>query len=367
MTVEHDQKIESSEERKYNVGCVSQGIPDRLLTLDELGDWIKAERNFWNSIRFPHQLLIENRRRDVQPVQQTLDALWAAIESEKLADRPTLVLEQIEEARELRMILSEGTIAKALPELIREDHVSAFLVAARYIPELVNLTALGNDVVSFNARMFAPVDTHPSLSRLHRVGELNDLVESASTAQKSANRLVSELTAELQNRVAQFEALGELYQSKLMLEGPSEHWQTVAENAQKVSYIWLGAFVAMILLPMSILIYNWSAVLTALQGVLQQSQGFSLTALTLVTAPILGYGWILKHVSRGYIQNGLIAADARHRRVMAMTYLGLAKSENTGIGEGERALILNALFRPAPPSSPGDDGPPTGLLDLIKR
>lgn len=31
----------------------------------------------------------------------------------------------------------------------------------------------------------------------------------------------------------------------------------------------------------------------------------------------------------------------------------------------ERALILNALFRPTPPYS-GDDGPPSGLIDLIK-
>ncbi|WP_299724686.1 hypothetical protein [Devosia sp.] len=70
-------------------------------------------------------------------------------------------------------------------------------------------------------------------------------------------------------------------------------------------------------------------------------------------------------MSRLFIQNLALADDASYRRVMTMTFLGLNADKSAAITDVERALILNALFRPAPPST-SDEGPPSGLLDLIK-
>jgi hypothetical protein len=59
------------------------------------------------------------------------------------------------------------------------------------------------------------------------------------------------------------------------------------------------------------------------------------------------------------------ADDAAHRRALCITYLGLAENPKLRIADQDRALILNALFRPIP-SQGLEEGPPSGLLDLIK-
>lgn len=91
----------------------------------------------------------------------------------------------------------------------------------------------------------------------------------------------------------------------------------------------------------------------------------SLTPLIAITVPVLAYGWILRHISRLFIQSFTQADDARYRNVMTMTFLGLTKDPTSGVTDLERGIILNALFRPAPPNT-SEDGPPAGPMDLIK-
>jgi hypothetical protein len=85
----------------------------------------------------------------------------------------------------------------------------------------------------------------------------------------------------------------------------------------------------------------------------------------MITIPALFYAWFLKNVSRMFVQNLTLADDAAHRRALAITYLGLAENPKLSISEQDRALILNALFRPILGQS-SDEGPPAGLLELIK-
>jgi hypothetical protein len=72
-----------------------------------------------------------------------------------------------------------------------------------------------------------------------------------------------------------------------------------------------------------------------------------------------------KTVSRIFIQTLNLADDTAHRRALAVTYLGLAENPKIQLLEAERAIVLNALFRPLPNES-GDEGPPAGLMDLIR-
>lgn len=94
--------------------------------------------------------------------------------------------------------------------------------------------------------------------------------------------------------------------------------------------------------------------------------GASHQALRTDTIPTLGYGWLLRHVSRVFVHNLNLVSDAEYREVLARTFLGLAEQKSAGVTEAERVLVLNALFRPAPPHAP-EDGPPTGLLDLLGK
>jgi hypothetical protein len=91
----------------------------------------------------------------------------------------------------------------------------------------------------------------------------------------------------------------------------------------------------------------------------------SLGGIAAITIPAIFYAWLLKNLSRLFIQSHNLADDAAHRRALAMTYLGLADNQHLSVSEQERALILNALFRPIPQHGV-DEGPPSGLLDLIR-
>lgn len=150
---------------------------------------------------------------------------------------------------------------------------------------------------------------------------------------------------------------------RLRLEAPATYWETVGREARNRSWMWLGGFCAAVAVPVVATICLWSPFSAALATFLGES---GIGGGVLISFFALAYGWFLKHLSRGFVQNLQIADDAHQRRVMVMTYLGLAKESSTEISSNERALILNALFRPVPPST-ADDGPPAGLLDLINK
>ena len=94
--------------------------------------------------------------------------------------------------------------------------------------------------------------------------------------------------------------------------------------------------------------------------------GFSISGLAVITVPALFYAWLLKNISRVFIQNLNLADDADHRRSLALTYMGLLQDEKRPTTDQDRAIVLNALFRPIPPHT-GDEGPPAGLIELIKK
>lgn len=56
-----------------------------------------------------------------------------------------------------------------------------------------------------------------------------------------------------------------------------------------------------------------------------------------------------------------LADDAAHRKSLALTYMGLLQDEKHPASDQDRAIILNALFRPIPPQT-NDEGPPAGLI-----
>lgn len=173
---------------------------------------------------------------------------------------------------------------------------------------------------------------------------------------------------ELHNQVeARIKSLENFYTSKIVLEGPSRLWRTVRNRSRNTAVGALLTFAALLGVPGWLLSNNWTEVTDFLTGLIASSQtGFSLTAVAVITIPALAYGWLLRHLSRVFIHNLNLMSDAEYREVLATTFLGLAEAQTAGVTEAERVLVLNALFRPAPPHAP-DDGPPSGLLDLLGK
>lgn len=113
-------------------------------------------------------------------------------------------------------------------------------------------------------------------------------------------------------------------------------------------------------------LYYWGSVSEAIVKLTASTNGgISISGLAAISIPALFYAWLLKNISRVFIQNLNLADDAAHRRSLALTYMGLLRDERHPATDQDRAIILNALFRPIPPQN-SDEGPPAGLIDLIK-
>lgn len=82
----------------------------------------------------------------------------------------------------------------------------------------------------------------------------------------------------------------------------------------------------------------------------------AISRLVVITFPIALYFWVIKLVVRFNSRSLLLHDDARQRQTMMDTYFVLI--ERQAASAEERALILNALFRPAPGYGPDNIEPP---------
>jgi hypothetical protein len=200
-----------------------------------------------------------------------------------------------------------------------------------------------------------------------------DLLESSrAAAQSTEAQKISELAAKKLNAFIEekkelISDLDNLYRRQLTIQEPAVSWQNIAAKKTNVWRFWLTLFAFMVAAPIVAALFNWEALITVVTKMTGVSNGgFSISGLAVITVPTLLYAWLLKNISRVFIQNLNLADDAEHRRSLALTYMGLLQDEKRPTTDQDRAIILNALFRPIPPHT-GDEGPPSGLIDLIKK
>ncbi len=87
--------------------------------------------------------------------------------------------------------------------------------------------------------------------------------------------------------------------------------------------------------------------------------------LAAITIPVAAIAWILRLVSRFALQNLSLANDAGQRKVSIDTYAKLVGTAGA-LDEKDRAIMLNAIFRPLPGASESDIAPPN-LLDFVGK
>lgn len=76
--------------------------------------------------------------------------------------------------------------------------------------------------------------------------------------------------------------------------------------------------------------------------------------------------WVLRHMARMFADNIADARDAAQRSALTSTFLALSTQEKVSFSDNERAIIVQALFRPSP-AQPTEDGVPVPLLELLRR
>jgi hypothetical protein len=88
--------------------------------------------------------------------------------------------------------------------------------------------------------------------------------------------------------------------------------------------------------------------------------------IALVTVPALAAFWLLRAVSRLFVQQTQRMGDAFERNTMVKTYLALLTEPNHKVEAAERLVILQALFRPGPDDPPDSEGS-AGMLDALNN
>lgn len=359
----------------YVLECPEQGLPRQVLTQDELLKWFEAERTFWLQFgQSSGELELTYAGQSVDLARLNHDHLLSIAPLGSAVTRRKLI-EFMVEARSYRVLIGQSPLGSAIGQLARSDFASAHYVASALSKALVRFD--DKNVQMQMNRYRALLLTAPAW--LTAAG-LSDLQSSRETLeevkQESLDRMqaleeqsvarLDELRGFQNDMEARLKSLHDLYHKQIQTEAAAKYWEDKSNRSAFIGWFSFLAFGALVALPLYLGwshfsdIESWLVKLTA-----ATADKFSLTPIVAISIPFLAYGWILRHLSRVFIQNLALADDASYRRLMTMTFLGLNKDPNSGVTEAERAIILNALFRPAPPNST-DDGPPNGLLDLIK-
>ncbi len=357
--------------RRFEISCISQGINSEKFDRQSLVQWVTEERNFWEHKSFLDteiRLHSNSRFRDFRLTEKYREAWEKVLRDLEANDAHSGSLAKLmDAASKLEIILGHGTVGRQIEALFNEDNAdiaqrialfnSTHLINLRENEELYQTFASFRASSVYNPRFQAEQDIATAQDALRLATQTNkDLSEALETSQKY-----------LAERRKEIDDLAHLYRQKLLIEGPAEHWSRTAVRGRKLAIASFATFALMLALPTALIYFKWTAISAYIDHIVDTTKGsLSLAGIVVFTIPIFGYGWLLKHVSRVFTQSLAISADAEHRQVLAVTFLGLAQNSSVGMTEQDRALILNALFRPIA-SGPQDEGPPSGLLELIKK
>lgn len=361
----------------YEIECKSQGVKHKALSRDEYREWFENEREFWGKLSgIDRDIVFGNRSYGRTSIAGDYVQRLNRIIADLSGSSHQMAKAYLADAANLQFILGQGGIGSTIAEIAPTNPVAAQRLALLFTPSL--LSALPPEVSSELYALKVALQFNPYSVTTADVISAGQSLSKAKIAEKATNDALSkhrqsiaaakdELDAYITEKTSQLQHLHDMYENYLLLQGPSRHWKGVSKTASKFALGALLLFILMLVAPALVIAAYWSNVSGYIDHVLELTKGsLSIASLVIFTVPVLAYGWLLKHVSRVYTQNLAVAADAEHRRVMAITFLGLARRKSVGISEQDRALILNALFRSSP-MSPQDDGPPSGLLELIKK
>lgn len=359
---------------EYVLECPQQGLPRQVLTRDELVTWLAVERKFWGRFGASAEITPQYSGQLVDLNHLYNDYLRG------IAPFPdAIVLEKFREfmvaAQNYRILIGQSPLGRTIGRLAISDIASAHFVATALSKKLVQIE--DPSVRTQTDRYRAFMLTAPAWLSTEDLVDLQNSKNLADSITLEAQERLQSLEEEAATRLielrgfqhdmeARLKSLHDLYHKQIQTEAAAKYWEDKSNRSAFIGWFSFLAFGVLVALPLYLGwshfsdIESWLVKLTA-----ATADKFSLTPIVAISIPFLAYGWILRHLSRVFIQNLALADDASYRRLMTMTFLGLNKDPNSGVTEAERAIILNALFRPAPPNST-DDGPPNGLLDLIK-
>jgi hypothetical protein len=365
-----------------------QGFGVEFADAGEAATWKAKEVEFWQGRDFS----------DGMPVGLTGAVATSTAYLKRLAaiDDNTAArwVEYFEEAKQLNLVIGQSRLGEALVRLHETDRENSFqmvLALSKFLHRslsdqmtrpLATLRALllispamleAEGLLAVAERQKRIRTSAADLGRAKKKFEKDTEEHNYARAEERADTAewIEARKLELDEYIADTKLhltrLKDLYQKHIQTEAAANYWNKRANVSWAAGVLSLAVFMCLVATPLWLGWQNLDAIKVFLLEISNAPSGqISLTPIVAITVPVLAYAWILRHVSRLFIQSFTQADDARYRNVMTMTFLGLTKDPTSGVTDVERGIILNALFRPTPPNT-SEDGPPAGLLDLIKK
>lgn len=195
---------------------------------------------------------------------------------------------------------------------------------------------------------------------LYNQSELRDLTASGAEARS----LVDQATSDLQAKAAEYDAAIKKAREENVFKEARALW---ANKAQKHEANFAIGFILAIVLIVSVFAFvlERGNALTALLAKNTVTGEFTYLSTFVVIVIFLSFAWIFRLIGRFITENFTLATDARQRQTILETFLNLVGSPEAQMVEGERVLILSALFRPAPGQS-AEDAAPSSWLELMR-
>lgn len=164
--------------------------------------------------------------------------------------------------------------------------------------------------------------------------------------------------------------LEKLYTEKLRLEGPVKYWTTRAKELKKAGRWWAGGLTASIIITAATILVVLFIPPDYFSASIIEGDPLAIKGVILFGTLISFLAYLIKTFSRMTFSSFHLMRDAQEREGLTMVYLALL--EKGAATEGERELILQAIFSRAEtglikhesgPSMPGLQG----LLDRVNK
>jgi len=349
-------------QQEFEIDIPEQGISKRL-SLSDVQEFFDNEIAFYQRISVLANQNLQFGQWSMggqAAILNSARSICQSIRNSISAEQSDQLSEYIRRARSFEIVTGQGKIGERIEVLIANGEA----IEAQWLFALCNV---GSDKNSpWIAPFRAVALSNPAMLAFSDLASAQAARHNSDLALADAREEQKRLATFIADKTELIEQLVDLYRKKLVIEEPAISWEHVAASKRRAWRLWLLIFAGLVIGPIGAVVYFWNAFSTAISHLATTEAGtISFTGLAAVTLPALFYAWLLKNVSRMFVQTLNLADDAAHRRALAITYLGLAENPKIQLLEAERAIVLNALFRPLPNES-GDEGPPAGLMDLIR-
>ncbi|WP_226467188.1 DUF6161 domain-containing protein [Luteimonas panaciterrae] len=236
-------------------------------------------------------------------------------------------------------------------------------------PSKSKIKAVEESIEELRARLEGVIgERSVVLDDLHRnyqslTAELEDLVatqkEVFEVSQAGRNDSFSE---QAKSHKRDMEGIRRAFQEGMALRAPAEYWtkkrfahRCIATGSGVLAFLSIGGCAWFLAAEIKTLL--------AVTHPGQSPDHWRVAVLALVAVFAV---WAVRLVVRIFLSHVHLAGDASERVVMLKTYLSLIEGAQL-TEDGERALILNALFRPASDGIVKDEGLPPSWMDFVTR